>query len=246
MLKYDEEGGEFTCPHCSDSVKKTWEWLDDNLTGPCPHCGRTIDFEALEEAEVDEGYEAFIQQTFTKPPDLQHYWYMAPHVDCSKCLLSMALPYPNLPEIPQTATERHWQPEDRNLLELPSDEWSVVLGCRGCGHVDTYREPRVNANAVPHQSQGRYHDEAVLYCVEFPCGDRHCKAPSKILVDMRASMGYVSLTTGLPSHMRGETDRDLLQLIRRGHFQWKMPCGHYLTPVPEPYYKIHRVLDRLW
>lgn len=155
-----------------------------------------------------------------------NFWYEAPVIKCSGCPCLIPLPYPDLP---QTDADRAFRPGNTSQLEFPSDEWSAIFGCRECGRVDTYHGQDVEANIALRQSEGRYHNDATCFCVELRCGEVHCKAPATLYVDTP-----------------NEAEASLLGLLRASHFRGRLPCGHEIAPIPRDFYKIRRIVSRLW
>lgn len=141
---------------------------------------------------------------------------------------TMALPYPDIPEV----TEEQWRElGDTDPLESPPDEWTVLFGCRECGHVDTYAADDVALAPLERQQSARFHNETNCFSVELRCARIDCKAPAKLHVTLFA----------------GESEKDLIRLLRSSHFDGLLPCGHQVLPIPELFYRdAHRVMSRLW
>ena len=129
----------------------------------------------------------------------------------------------------QITPGQRWTPPDINQWDLPSDEWRVTLGCLSCGLVATYPASDIRIDGRLGVVGWERLLGSDLHSVEFPCGDAHCKSRTKIYVDTQ-----------------GGSEADLRAKLRGAHFRdWKMPCGHYMKPVPEKWYLILRV-DHLW
>jgi hypothetical protein len=65
--------------------------------------------------------------------------------------------------------------------------------------------------------------------MKVPCGNKHCKS----LQTIHADSG-------------GRSEKELISLFRAGFFRGELPCGHPLSSVPERFYKVRRILERLW
>jgi hypothetical protein len=165
--------------------------------------------------------------------------YVAPKIECrnDNCRWGIMregtqLPYQNLPVATlKTHSDRlRWQ-ENRNLLELPSDEWSVTLGCFLCGQIATCSAADIVVYGHGHLpvGGGEAHAQPNLFHVEWPCAVKDCRSRTTIYVDI------------------GGADEDTLRdYLREGHFlEWKT-CGHWMKTIPDKWYWIHPVTSRLW
>ncbi len=162
------------------------------------------------------------------------YWYLAPFAFCRNQHFrhpenkgSFPLPFDDLP---QTNMEELHESQDKGQLVLPPDGWSAMFGCFSCGLVDTYTAADVDESIVLKQSEGRYHNDAVCFCVEALCGDGRCRLPAKWYVDIS-----------------GATENGLRQLLQQNHFFGKLPCGHEIrTTIDKSSFRLYRVMNRLW
>ena len=136
--------------------------------------------------------------------------------------------YPETPEI----SEEQWDSgEYEHLLSLPPAGWSVMFGCRECGHLGLYDSDSVGEGLLERSNRAKFHNETNCFAVRLRCARIDCKAPSTLYVNLK----------------EGEAENDLLRLLRSGFFDGLLPCGHQIMPIPERYYvDPHRVIDRLW
>jgi hypothetical protein len=156
------------------------------------------------------------------------FFYVAPSLFCEKCLLDIPLPYPGLP---QTNHDQWCGQEYKSPMDSVPDGWSIVFGCRECGHVDTYSEDWVGDSLVEKETQGVFHNETNCFSVRLQCARVNCKAPATLHVNLGD----------------GETEKDLLKLLKANFFGGLLPCGHQLMPIPDRYYvDPRRILTRLW
>ena len=141
---------------------------------------------------------------------------------------TIPLPYPDLPGI----TEDEWRNlGDKNPIVLPPDGWKVLFGCRECGHLDTYDADSVGENVLERQQSGRFHNETNCFSVKLRCARIDCKVPATLHVNLGD----------------GETEKDLLRLLKANFFDGLLPCGHQIMSIPDRYYvDPHRILSRLW
>lgn len=151
--------------------------------------------------------------------------YLFPVIQCRHCRNWMEMPYSNLPE---TDEGGRFLIQREDPPELPPEGWSATFGCRVCGHVLAYGAADVT-NEVTHKEQaGQYQSGKGVHAAEFPCGQKDCKTPAQIYVDIG----------------RGNAN-DVVQFLR-GVLYGQCLSGHSLKTVPEKYYKVVPVLHRLW
>lgn len=159
---------------------------------------------------------------------IETFFYMAPFFFCDKCATVIPVPYPDLP---QTTYDRLCEQEYESLLVSPPDGWNAVLGCRECGHVDTYPGDHMGETLVEKMTQGVFHNETNCFSVKLQCARADCKAPATLHVNLKD----------------GETEKDLLRLLKANFFGGVLPCGHQVMPIPDRYYvDCRRILSRLW
>jgi|SRR5579859_7649054 len=156
----------------------------------------------------------------------QIFLFTAPFFQCSKCRGVIHLPYG---ELPRTTLDRLFGIEVEDQISWPPDEWRATFGCSKCGLVNNCAADDVLASSGRYGDARGYHDAATLFAATFPCGKLHCKAPAIMYANIESG-GAVKY----------------LRLLRSGFFQGKLPCGHDIAAVPEKYYKIERVTERLW
>jgi len=90
---------------------------------------------------------------------------LSPCLNCIGCFDVIWLPFPNLPEAKENESILQ---QDISLLELPSDEWSIAVGCITCGHVDDYDVSYVEPRVVLKPAKGQHHSDANFVFLEFP------------------------------------------------------------------------------
>jgi|ERR1700722_19249900 len=156
------------------------------------------------------------------------YIYVAPMLSCRECTASILLPYPRLPLI----TEDQWSAgEFEGPMDTVPETWSVLLGCRECGHVEVYPWWHVGESIVQKETQGVFHSDANCFSVRLQCAKISCKSPGTLHVNLRDR----------------ENEKDLLKLLKSGFFDGKPPCGHPIMPIPDRYYvDPRRVMTCLW
>ena len=158
----------------------------------------------------------------------EYFWYVAPFIWCVDCMKPIRIPYPS---IPQTNHDQWSGTEYISPLVSPPDSWRVLLGCRECGLIGTYSEEDLGESVVEKTTLGKFQSETNCYSVELRCAQAACKSPSILHADMKD----------------GETERDLIRLLRANFFHGALPCGHELMPIGEALYRdAHRVMNRLW
>jgi hypothetical protein len=141
---------------------------------------------------------------------------------------SFFLPYPDLPEI---AKEQWLSGEYELLLVSPSHDWKALFGCRECGHVDIYTEDDIGHRLLERSERVRLHGGTNYFPVELQCAKLTCKAPATLNIELR----------------NGESEPDLLRLLKSSYFVGQLPCGHPIMPIPERFYRDpHRLMNRLW
>lgn len=212
---------EFLCPHCACRNVVDGEWFDEQTKGKCVFCAQVIDFLSndfdyrySDEDEADDG-------VIPTPS-----YYLAPAIRCDNCSSEIELFYPNLPETDQN---RRLLLQGQDPLTLPPEGWRGVFGCLACGHVKEYGFESVMTKLLLKLSRGSHQSGRGLLRVEFPCAERHCKAPFSMHVDIQEQ----SLNAAV-------------SIVRGAHFFHTLPCGHALMPVPEKFYEVHPVTRRLW
>ena len=149
-----------------------------------------------------------------------------PFIQCVKCSRAMFLPYG---ERPRTTLDRLLDREFEGQVLWPSDEWRATFGCPKCGCVSSYGSDNLLSFETPSGDARECHDEASLFAATFPCGKMHCKLPATVY-----------------THIESGGAVEYLRLLRSGFFQGKLPCGHDIAAVPEKFYRIERVIERLW
>jgi hypothetical protein len=156
------------------------------------------------------------------------FFYAAPKVTCAKCWADIPLPYPDLP----LTDHDHWTAgEYESPMETIPDEWKITLGCRECGHVETYPGWHVGDWLVERPTRGKFHNDANMFSVGMRCAKMDCKAPATLHTNLKD----------------GEVEKEFLGLLKQAFFHGSLPCGHQIMPIPECYYADpHRVLSRLW
>lgn len=143
-------------------------------------------------------------------------------------MLDIPLPCPDLPQIPD---DQWWSGEYEGPMDSVPDEWTVLFGCRECGHVAVYPGSHVGDRPLERLNQARFHNETNCFSVTLQCARLNCKAPATLYVNMRD----------------GEAGKDLIRLLRSTFFAGNLPCGHEIMAIPEPFYRdAHRVMNRLW
>ena len=159
------------------------------------------------------------------------FWYLSPFAFCKNqyCRREGGFPLP-FDNLPQTNSEELDGPEDKSLLVLPPDGWSAMFGCFVCGFVDTYVVDDVCESVIQRQSEGKFHNDGVCFCVEALCGDERCGLPAKWYVDIS-----------------GATENDLRQRLQHNYFFGTLPCGHEIrTTIDKSSFRLYRVMNRLW
>lgn len=159
--------------------------------------------------------------------------YLSPSLVCGgvyrdKGFHTIPLPCPDIPEI----SEDQWQSgEFEDQPVSPPDTWLALFGCRECGHLDTYGATQVALGALERLNRGKFHNETNCYVVRLQCARVDCKAPATLHVNLRD----------------GETEKDLLRLLKSSFFDGLLPCGHLIMPIPDRYYvDPHRILEKIW
>jgi len=154
---------------------------------------------------------------------------LSPYVVCKhakrpddiECSL-IVLPYPNL----KASDWDQLVEEGIRLPDWPPDGWSALFGCSECGFVSEYFFLDVDWRLVPRLAPGVFHSGADCFCIEFQCGQKSCKAPTKLHVQ-RSEL----------------TENAVLDLLRRPFFIGSLPCGHDVPSLPFNQYQIHKVMD---
>ena len=167
------------------------------------------------------------EPTFIVVPCLQckHPNTRAEDVDCPW----IVLPYPNLKAMTDEEFDAELEAtleEEIHLLDWPGDGWQAFVGCSECGFVSLYTGIDVLWRYLPKSAPGRYHSGADCFCIEFQCGQKSCKAPTKLHVQKS-----------------GLTENGVLDLLRRPFFIGSLPCGHDVPSLPLNQYQIHKVMD---
>jgi hypothetical protein len=127
------------------------------------------------------------------------FLYVIPEFFCEKCGADLRLPYPDLPEV----TDSQWREgQYTGPMDSLPDGWTVVFGCRKCGHVDIYDVDWVGETFVQKRNRGRYHNETNCFSVRLQCARLDCKAPTTLHTDLEDKEGAP----------------DLIQLLRKGFF----------------------------
>jgi hypothetical protein len=154
------------------------------------------------------------------------FLFDAPFLRCRGCSGEIPLTYGPLPRI-TLAQSLDSEFEDQTVW--PPDEWRATVGCHACGRVDSYSADDVETHGSLLGAASQYHDSATLFVAKFPCGKLHCKAPATV---------YANTETGGAA--------EFLRRLRSGFYQGRLPCGHDLTTVPDKFYSIERISQRLW
>ena len=132
------------------------------------------------------------------------------------------LPYPNL----KAMTWEDIPEEGIHLPDWPPDGWSTLFGCSECGFVSEYFSLDVEWGLIPKSAPGRFHSGADCFCIEFRCGQRNCKAPTKLHVQRS-----------------GLTESAVRDLLRRPFFIGSLPCGHDVPSLPAREYSVRKIMD---
>lgn len=161
------------------------------------------------------------------------FLYVAPSLTCAgvfqgKGYHNIPVPYPDLPEV----SEDQWNDlEDEGPLVSPPDGWTIIFGCRECGCVCIYGVDDLGEQLLERSYRVRLHNETNCFSVKLQCAKVECKAPATLHVNLRD----------------GESERDLLRLLKTNFFDGLLPCGHQIMPIPDRFYvDPHRVMSRLW
>ena len=159
-------------------------------------------------------------------PDDDLLLFSEVHLLCTKCQQKIPLPYG---ELPRTTLDQLLGREVEDQIAWPPDEWKATFACPACGRVDSYGAADIRELTGRYGDAAGYHDEATMFVARFPCANRRCKLPATV---------YANIETGGASEYR--------RMLRSGFFQGKLACGHDLGSVPESFYTIERVSERLW
>jgi hypothetical protein len=117
------------------------------------------------------------------------------------------VPYPNTPEI----SEDQWNSGDyESLLVLPPEGWSLVFGCRECGHLGTYGANDVGEGIIERVNRASFHNGTNCFSVKLQCARIECKISATMHVNLQD----------------GEAEKDLLRLLKTSFFDGLLPCGH--------------------
>jgi len=124
-----------------------------------------------------------------------------------------------------------------SLLERPPERWSEVFGCIQCGRIATYAGDLVRPFAIPQSLMPRFRACADVYHVVFACGEKGCRSPVSLHVDISA---FHAASTGTGTE-------HAVAALRSGVFDDQMlPCGHSYQRIPPERYRVTRVTTRMW
>jgi hypothetical protein len=134
---------------------------------------------------------------------IETFLYLAPSMFCRKCMTVIPLPYSHLPQI----DHGQWYEEEyTGPMDSVPDKWSVLFGCRECGHVETYPGWHVGDSVVEKETQGVFHNETNCYSVKLQCARVECKL----------AILHVNLKND-------EAEKDLLRLLKSAFFVGQLP-----------------------
>ncbi len=156
---------------------------------------------------------------------------IVPYVLCKNTRIEcdpIVLPFPNLRTV-KNFQELQAQQEassegEIHQLDWPPDEWRVVIGCYECGYVSEYSFLDVDWLEVPKSAPSVFHSGADCFCIEFQCGQKSCKAPTKLHVQKS-----------------GLTEAAVRDLLRSPFFIGSLPCGHGIPSLPLDEYNIYKI-----
>jgi len=157
---------------------------------------------------------------------------LVPSVHCKhgwlECPL-IVLPFPNLKTVTtydEFETEQEATPEgETHPLDWPPDGWKAWFVCSECGFVSEYLWWEVGWLEVPKSAPGKFHSSIDCFCIEFLCGQKNCKAPTKL---------HIQRNRLDEAGVRG--------LLSEPFFIGSLPCGHDFPSLPLSEYKIHKVI----
>jgi hypothetical protein len=153
--------------------------------------------------------------------------YIIPDFQCAKCMENLLLPFPDLPEITEAQCSEQ---EYKGPMDSVPDGWSIVCGCRKCGHVDIYDADWLGESVVPKRVQAKYRSDTNCFCVQLQCARLDCKTPATLHTNLEYKEGAP----------------DLIHFLRQGFFHGTLPCGHPLMPLPYELYRDCHRIQRLW
>ncbi len=148
-----------------------------------------------------------------------------PYLECQHCAWHIHLPpfeeYPG-----DESLEKLTLNADR--IEKQLGKWQRIFGCTACGHVATYFAQEVKVKFDPwHSREQRLYPDAIVYLVQFSCGEKRCLSRFSIHVSIDAP------------HERpiSNDEHPAVAALRSGAFDGKdFGCGHrYRTILAKRY-----------
>jgi hypothetical protein len=198
----------FKCLNCEEVFEPRVDWDAPEVKAPCPRCASILDLDRMDALDPE-------------------FHYMTPILMCRVCSVVFELPYFNLPQMSPIAQVLL---PGENPLQLPPESWSIVFGCRACGHASEYAIADLSIGVALKWKVGSYRSGRGVYLARFPCGESHCEALSSMYIDTDNGGASEALT-----------------LLRSGIFdERQLPCGHLQKTLPEESYSVGPVLRRLW